>query len=107
MTDTMGVRSPVAGSRTRDIVFDLDGVLVNSAPCYRAAFEEIFAPFGIRDFEYPRFAGWRTRDVVEKVLSDAGCAVDAAIIDTAAARKSKLAREKMAACDPVVPGCAD
>ena len=107
MTDTMSVRSPVAGSRTRAIVFDLDGVLLNSAPCHRAAFEEIFAPFGIHDFEYTRFAGWRTRDVVEKVFSDAGYAADAGIIDTAAARKSELARQKMAACDPVVPGCAD
>jgi HAD superfamily hydrolase (TIGR01509 family) len=107
MTDTMSVRSPVVRSRTRAIVFDLDGVLVNSAPCHRAAFEEILAPFGIRDFEYSRFAGHRTRDVIEKVLSDAGCVVDAAIIDTAAARKSELARQKLAACDPVVPGCGD
>jgi HAD superfamily hydrolase (TIGR01509 family) len=107
MTDTVSARGPVAGSRTRAIVFDLDGVLVNSSPCHSAAFKEIFAPFGIHDFEYSRFAGWRTRDVVEKVLRDAGCAADAGIIDTAAARKSQLAREKMAACDPVVPGCAD
>jgi beta-phosphoglucomutase len=104
--DTMSARSPVS-SRMRAIVFDMDGVLVNSALCHRAAFEEIFAPFGVRDFEYSQFAGWRTRDVVEKVLSDAGCDVSAGIIDTAAAQKSRLAREKMAACDPVVPGCVD
>jgi HAD superfamily hydrolase (TIGR01509 family) len=107
MTNTMGLHSPVARFKTQAIVFDLDGVLVNSAPCHRAAFEEIFAPFGIHDFEYSRFAGWRTRDVVQKVLSDAGCDFSPGIIDTAAARKSELAREKMAACDPVVPGCAD
>jgi HAD superfamily hydrolase (TIGR01509 family) len=101
------VRSTVAGSETLAIVFDLDGVLVNSAPCHSAAFQEIFAAFGIHDFEYSRFGGWRTRDVVEKVFSDAGCDVSPAIIDTAAARKSELAREKMAVCDPVVPGCAD
>jgi HAD superfamily hydrolase (TIGR01509 family) len=88
-------------------VFDMDGVLVNSAPCHREAFEEIFALFGIRDFEYSRFAGWRTRDVVEKVLGDAGYAATVTEIDTASARKSQLAREKMAACDPVVPGCAE
>jgi HAD superfamily hydrolase (TIGR01509 family) len=88
-------------------VFDLDGVLVDSATCHSAAFEEVFAPFGIHDFEYARFAGWRTRDVVEKVLRDAGCEASPGLIDTEAARKSRLAREKMAACDPVVPGCVD
>jgi phosphoglycolate phosphatase-like HAD superfamily hydrolase len=63
MLGTISVR------KTRVIVFDLDGVLVNSAPCHRAAFEQIFTALGIHDFEYSRFAGWRTRDVVERVLS--------------------------------------
>lgn len=107
MLDSISVRSPAAGPKTRVIVFDLDGVLVDSAPSHRAAFEEIFAPYGVQDFEYARFAGWRTRDVVEKVLRDAGHSATSEEIDAASARKSRLAREKMAACDPVVPGCVE
>lgn len=103
----MGLRGAETGTGTRAIIFDLDGVLVNSAPFHRAAFEEIFAPFGIQTFEYSLFAGWRTRDVVVKVLSDAGCEVTDEEIDGAAAEKSRLARERMAAADPVVPGCAE
>ena len=100
MRDT-SAHSPAA------IIFDLDGVLVNSTACHRAAFEEVFASFGVFGFEYSQFAGWRTRDVVEKVLRDAGHDVPPGIIDTAAARKSRLAREKMTACDPVVPGAVE
>lgn len=107
MLDTISPRSRGAGSKTRAIVFDLDGVLVNSAPCHRAAFEEILASYGIDGFDYSQFAGWRTRDVVEKVLRDAGRNASPAEIDAASARKSELARERMAACDPIVPGCVD
>lgn len=101
----MGMRGSETRTGTRAIIFDLDGVLVDSAPFHRAAFEEIFAPFGIQTFEYSQFAGWRTRDVVAKVLCDAGCEAASDVIDAAAARKSRLARDRMAASDPVVPGC--
>lgn len=103
----MSVPGPAIALKIRAVIFDLDGVLVDSAACHRAAFEETFAPFGIRDFEYSQYAGWRTRDVVEKVLREAGRDVTTEIIDAEAARKSRLAREKMAACDPAVPGSVD
>ena len=105
MLDTTSAQTAVARPETRAIVFDMDGVLVDSAPCHRAAFEEVLAPFGVRDFDYTQWAGWRTRDVVEKVLRDAGYPATPDEIDLAADRKSRLAREKMAACDPVVDGC--
>jgi beta-phosphoglucomutase len=107
MFDRENTAGRMAGIKPRAVVFDLDGVLVNSAACHRAAFEEIFAPFGIHDFEYSHYAGWRTRDVVERVLLGAGLAPNPEAIDTAAASKSRLAREKMAVCDPVVPGSLD
>jgi len=37
------------------------------APYHKAAFEEVFRPLGIDDFDYPE-RGWRTADVVENVL---------------------------------------
>ena len=58
------------------VVFDMDGVLVHSAPCHSAAFQNVLQKyFGISDFEYAPFAGWRTRDVIEAVLADKGMEV--------------------------------
>lgn len=95
------------GQKLRAVVFDMDGVLIHSAPSHKAAFEEVLQPFGITDFDYSRFAGWRTRDVFERVLSDAGCIVSPDIIAAASAEKSRIARELLADSDPVAPGCVD
>lgn len=87
-------------AQIRGIVFDLDGVLVDSTACHRAAFEEVFFSFGVRDFEYSRYAGRRTAEVVEAVLGP----VDRGVVVEVSTRKSRLAREKLAA-QPVDPVC--
>ena len=74
----------------RAVVFDLDGVLIDSAPCHRAAFEVVFRPFGIRDLEHSRYAGWRTEEVVEHVLRQAKCAVTPDLVSGVAREKSRL-----------------
>lgn len=86
------------------IVFDLDGVLIDSAACHRAAFEEVFLPFGVRDFEYSRYAGWRTAEVVDSVLQQVPCLLTPGLIAEVGSRKSQLARLKIAA-KPVDPEC--
>ena len=82
----------------------MDGVLIDSASCHRAAFEEVFLPFGIAAFEYEKYAGWRTAEVVQHVLA-AVPDLSPESIDQIASRKSKLARERMLADNPVMPGC--
>ena len=89
----------------RAVIFDLDGVLIDSAACHRAAFEEIFRPLGIDAFDYARYAGWRTADVVESVLRAAANTVQPELIREMAANKSRIAREKPAAANPVAPDC--
>jgi HAD superfamily hydrolase (TIGR01509 family) len=84
----------------RAVIFDLDGVLIDSAACHREAFEEIFRPLGIGTFDYARYAGWRTSDVVESVLRAAAHTVEPELI-----RESRIAREKLAAANPVAPDC--
>ena len=84
----------------RAIVFDLDGVLIDSMPCHRAAFEEVFRPFGVTGFDSLMYAGWKTADVVERVLRQHPDAVA-----DVTRRKSELAREKMAASNPIYPDC--
>jgi HAD superfamily hydrolase (TIGR01509 family) len=87
-------------SNVRAVVFDLDGVLMNSAPCHRSAFESIFERFAIRDFVYAQYAGWRTADVIRHVLGDR---VDAAEIARLASEKSRLARQELQRTNPVHP----
>jgi HAD superfamily hydrolase (TIGR01509 family) len=91
----------------RAVVFDMDGVLVDSSGCHRDSFLEIFRDLGIRDFQYARFAGWRTTDVFRTVLAEnAICLEDGAIRDLANT-KSRLARERLLASLPFAPECAE
>jgi HAD superfamily hydrolase (TIGR01509 family) len=88
------------------IVFDLDGVLIRSSEWHRQAFEEVLAPFGIVDFDYERYAGWRTVDVFRHCLSRKGTepVVDEVLTDCSR-RKSARARELVANSDAIAPGC--
>ena len=98
---------PQTAEKLRAVVFDLDGVLIHSAPCHRAAFVQVLDEFGIKDFEYSRFAGWRTRDVIECVLAEANVTASADVIAAASAEKSRLARDMMASAQPIADGCTE
>jgi HAD superfamily hydrolase (TIGR01509 family) len=95
----------MAHEKIRAVVFDLDGVLVNSAECHRAAFDKVFRQFGILDFEYPSYAGHRTREVIENVLRRAGITTCDETVASAAREKSRLARELLDAEKPLARGC--
>ncbi|HYA18966.1 MAG TPA: HAD family phosphatase [Bryobacteraceae bacterium] len=89
----------------RGIAFDLDGVLIHSTGCHRSAFEEVLLPFGIRDFDYSQYAGWRTPDVIRAELRRCGVAADEAAVRAAADRKTKLARQMLVERNPVADDC--
>ena len=89
----------------RAIVFDMDGVLINSASCHREAFDEVFREFGVRDFDYGRYAGWRTAEVVRDVLRPVVAGLSDELVEELGNRKSRLARERVLASNPSVPGC--
>ena len=89
----------------RGIVFDLDGVLIHSAAYHAAAFNQVFARYGIHDFAYAPYAGWRTVDVVKDVLERHGQAVSAGVIAEMAREKSHLARELLKANYPLAENC--
>jgi len=99
------LRASAAQQRPLALVFDLDGVLLDSAPCHDRAFQEVFRPLGIRDFDYPPYAGWKTANVIEDVLLAAGLEPTTQLISELAAEKSRLAREELRAANPVVPEC--
>jgi HAD superfamily hydrolase (TIGR01509 family) len=96
--------TPARWNPLRGVIFDLDGVLVLSSACHRAAFERVFAGCGIAGFDYSPYAGWRTPEVIRHVLSRHGCSVDDAQIERLAAAKSSLAREMLQRQNPYAPG---
>jgi len=96
---------PAAPRQPSAVVFDLDGVLLDSAPLHSRAFEEVFEPFGIRGFDYRQYAGWKTANVIENVLHRAGHKIAPREILELAAKKSSLARERLRESNPVAPDC--
>lgn len=105
MTEITVDKSPETAQKVKAVVFDLDGVLIHSAPCHNAAFEQVFAPFGITGFVYSRFAGWRTRDVAEVVFAEAGIPITPERLSEVAEEKSRLAREMIAVSQPLAEDC--
>jgi HAD superfamily hydrolase (TIGR01509 family) len=88
----------------RAVVFDLDGVLTDSTPCHRQAFEQTLAPLGIGDFDYAPYAGQRTGEVIEAELRRAGMQSTPSLVEELAARKTALARAMLREANPVRPG---
>ena len=83
----------------------MDGVLTDSGPSHRLAFEQIFAPLGISDFVYSDYAGQRTVEVVRAVLVAAGIGTSPGVIAKLAATKTSLAQEHFRAVNPIADGC--
>ena len=89
----------------RGLVFDLDGVLVSSRAAHAQAFEEVLAAYGIHDFQYEGFAGWRTADVLRAVFAERSLRIAEDDLAACARRKSARAAELLAAQNPVAPDC--
>src|SRR4051794_28931633 len=96
---------PITPVPIRGIVFDLDGVLIESADYHRAAFERVFQLHGIHDFEYALYAGWRTPDAIADVLKRRGFTVSSDGIAEIAREKSRLARQSIETSRPISRDC--
>jgi beta-phosphoglucomutase len=94
---------PVLGSLDA-VVFDMDGVLLDSSPIHAAAYLEALGAFPIPAFQYSRLAGLRTTDGIRQILSENGIALAEEQIDSIAAAKSKIALERMVRENPIAPG---
>ncbi len=95
----------VQAANAKAFIFDLDGVLLKSTECHRLAFQEIFEPLGIHDFDYSPYAGWRTAEVVEDVLRNRGFSTTVESISALAREKSRRARLKLDETQPIDPFC--
>ena len=66
------------------LVFDMDGVLVDSTPCHDRAYRDLWRHYGVAGPEYSAIAGRPTREVVAAYTAD---------IDEWAAYKQQRARQ--------------
>lgn len=98
--------TPPVLSSLQGLVFDLDGVLILSRDAHRRAFKEVLGPFGVFQFDYDRYAGWRTLEVFRSVFAEKLEKPPAEqIIVECASRKSALARQFLASEEPVARDC--
>jgi HAD superfamily hydrolase (TIGR01509 family) len=93
------------------IVFDFDGVIVNSEPIHFAAFEKLFADLYIpltRDEYYAELIGFDDHGVIDHVLSKHRQPADGNRIKELAARKLQIMRELLSSgAVPALPGAAE
>jgi len=64
----------------RGVIFDLDGVLINSEPLHCCAFQDVLAPYGVTVTEqdyYAEYLVYSDREVLERLLPDLGALDDA------------------------------
>jgi beta-phosphoglucomutase len=92
------------GFRPLGIVFDMDGVLLNSSPIHAAAYQEALASLSIRTFSYSRVAGMRSSDGVRAVLKENAIDLPDEQIADLAQRKSRIALARITRENPIVPG---
>jgi len=92
------------------ILFDFDGVLVDTEPLHLQAFQKVLAEEGLtlneRDY-YAKYVGLDDKGCFQAVLSGQSPAVTAAMIQRLVERKAKLLLEHLKTNLSVYPGIAD
>jgi len=86
------------------IVFDMDGVLLESSSIHEAAYRQALAAVPLRSFDYSRIAGLRTQDAIRAVLAENNILLPDAQVDELAAAKSRLALARIRDENPIAPG---
>jgi beta-phosphoglucomutase len=105
------VFSPAMSIWPAAVLFDFDGVIVNSEPVHFAAFQQLFAALGIiisKDEYYRELIGFDDRGVINHVMKMRNRAIGDIELHQLAARKLELMRELLARGDvPALPGVHD
>lgn len=86
------------------IIFDMDGVLMNSSSIHADAYREALVGIPIGDFDYSRLAGLRTIDAIRVLLNGTAISLSEDQLEALAASKSRIALERIVAENPIVPG---
>lgn len=91
----------------KGLLFDMDGVLVDSTSIHAEAFQQVLGEVDIHDFVYAPYAGMRTRDVISDVLVKHRLVARQDEIARLGAAKTELAAQRMRALNPLFPHALD
>ena len=91
----------------RAVVFDFDGVIVDSEPLHLRAYQEVFASLGATlsaDEYYSQYLGYNDEDMIRFVARDRGWNVGEAQIARLLAEKMRVFDDIIATTDTLYPG---
>lgn len=94
----------------RAVIFDCDGVLVNTEPLHYKAFQKVLGPLGL-GHDYARyvehFIGFDDRDAFIHAFEEAGMELSATALDELAEAKAMALRELIGQGVPSFPGVVE
>ncbi len=93
--------------RFKGIIFDMDGVLLDSSPLHDHAYREAFTGLPVRQFDYRSVAGMRTDEAVRAVLKENAIPFTEEQVASLASAKSLVARDLIARKNPIAPRCSE
>ena len=91
------------------LVFDFDGVLVDSEPLHLRAYQVVLSSLGIqmtREEYFARYLGFDDEGVFRAFAADHGWTLNGAQIETLIAEKSRVMGRMLASTDVLYPGAA-
>ncbi len=101
---------PSSGLAPQAVIFDCDGILVDTEPLHYSAFQKVLVPLGLgHDYAryMERFIGFDDRDAFIHAFEDAGIELAAATLERLIAAKSTALRELVRQGVPSFPGVVE
>jgi beta-phosphoglucomutase len=92
------------------VIFDCDGILVDTEPLHYRAFQKVLVPFGLgHDFAHyiEHFVGFDDRDAFIHAFGEAGIELAPATLDALIEGKSEVLRKLIEQGVPSFPGVVD
>jgi beta-phosphoglucomutase len=97
-------------SRLKAVIFDCDGILVNTEPLHYEAFQKVLVPLGLgHDFEryMESFIGFDDRDAFLHAFEEAGREIDPLTLETLIEAKGNALAKLIEQGVPTFPGVVD
>jgi len=92
------------------VIFDFDGVLVDSEPLHLACFQRVLRPRGVTltaEAYYGRYLGFDDAEAFRQAMRDAGRGADQTQIERMIAEKTALVQQALRREVPALPGAAE
>lgn len=97
-------------SSLQAVIFDCDGILVDTEPLHYAAFQEVLEPLGL-GFDYnhylSRYIGFDDRDAFREAFREGGRSLDGDILSGLMAAKEEALQRIIARGVPTFPGVVE